>query len=280
MPLFDKFADIAIGTPGSEGVVIKGLRVQFKIAKTVSGAPNIATIVIYNLSADIRNAIKANRDVILLRAGYRDAPDLDRLCCQMDIFDVRTEVAQPETVTTIQCGDGINAVRNSKLTVTYKRKISVKEVIQDIASQIGSTLRNLTAVKDATYANGFSESGPVGDLFDKLAGKIGANWSFQNSEVEFAPKDGPNVEVIVEIAKDSGLIGTPVRRNKTGAVNVPALKDGWMVKSLLNPVVQPNGRVRIISNAVNAIFRAVTVVHTGDTDGQEWYTDVEAEEYD
>jgi hypothetical protein len=280
LPLFNRFAQAIIGEPGAPGTLIDGLRIGFKIEKTVKGDPNIAQIMIYGLKASTRNGIKANRDVIILQAGYTDAPDLERLACSMDIFDVRVAVQQPEVITTIICGDGMNKLRNEKLSVSFKGGITVKEIVRTLASNIGATLRNLASVDDAQYVNGFSEAGPPGDLFDKLAGRVNANWSFQNGELEFAPKDAPNTQIFVTIDETTGMVGTPIRRNKVGPVNVPSIKDGWIVRSLLNPAIEPNARVLIRSDVVNAVFRAVTVRHVGDTDGQEWYTEVEAEEYD
>jgi hypothetical protein len=198
----------------------------------------------------------------------------------MDIMDVQHAVAHPETITTLACGDGLNVQRNNKLSVSFKGGTSVKQIIGSVADQLGVALRSLGSVDDGTYANGFAEAGPPSDILDKLAGKIGAEWSFQNGELQLAPLDRPTNTAVVVLTPQTGLIGNPVKQQKAGQVIVPGLQVGWAVKSLLIPTIEPNDRVRVTTSEVDAIFRVRKIRQVGDTRGDDWYSEMELREYD
>jgi hypothetical protein len=52
------------------------------------------------------------------------------------------------------------------------------------------------------------------------------------------------------------------------------IRPGWIVTSLLNPRIVPNGRVRLQSERenVDATYRVLNVKHTGYTRGNDFYT--------
>lgn len=280
MPLFDRVASVVFGPPGAKGTLVERLRISFAVEKNATGEPNRAIVTIYNLDAATRNQIKAVEHVMLLRAGYSQAPELQPLCCAMDIMDVQHQIAHPETITTLSCGDGLNVQRNNKLKVSFKGGTSVKSIITNVADQLGVALRNLGSVDDGNYANGFAEVGPPSDILDKLSGKIGAEWSFQNGELQFSKLDRPTNTAVVVLSPETGLIGNPQKRQKAGQVIVPGLKVGWVVKSLLIPQIEPNDRVRVKTSEVDAVFRVRKIRQVGDTRGDDWYSEMEVLEYD
>lgn len=279
MPLFDRFATVTVGEPGAQGVTISGLRVKFLVEKTNKGTPNKAVVQISNMKESTRNQIQATRDVMILEAGYRDDERKSRLSIQMDVVDVRTEIQKPDILTSITCADGINALKTKKLSVTFAGGTSVKAVLTKVANDAGVVLRDLASVGDAQYQQGFAGTGPIGNIIDQLAGRIDANWQFQNGELQLSPKDAPAGVFVSVINATTGLIGSPVKRNKAGDPSVPAQQNGWLFRSLLNPSIEPNGRVRLESVQAKGEFRVITVKHNGDTRGQEFFTDVEVEEW-
>lgn len=278
MPLFDRFATVTIGRPPS-GILIDGLRVKFQIEKTIRGALNKGIVTIWNMKESSRNAIRAQQDVMILSAGYHDDEKQSRLAIQMDIVDVRVEVQKPEIVTAMTVVDGVNALRTNKLSISFAGGVGVKSVIRDLAGKAGLVVRDLAVIDDAQYQQGFADSGPIGDILDRLSGKVDANWSFQNGELQFAPKDAPATNFVSVVNEKTGLIGHPVKRTKAGDITAPFQRQGWIFKTFLNPTIEPNGRVRIESLEANGIYRVVTVKHDGDTWEGEFTSSVEAEEW-
>lgn len=279
MPLFDRFATVTIGAPGAIGTLISDLRVQFDIQKDARGAPNKGVIQIWNLSETTRNKIRSTQDIAILEAGYIDDEKQNRLTIQMDIVDVRAAIQKPDIITALTCADGVNALRTQKVSITYGEGASVKSIISDLASRAGIVLRDLVTVDDDQYLQGFAESGPIGDILDKLGGKIDANWSFQNGELQFAPKNAPATAYISVVNEETGLIGSPTKRNKVGEINNPFQQNGYVFRSLLNPTIEPNGRVRLQAEEVNGLFRVLAVKHTGDTAEGDFFSTVEVEEW-
>lgn len=274
MPLFDRVISVTIGEPGTTGTLVEGLDIAFEIEKSAEGAPNVGRCEIFNLTETTRSLFKAGRDVMIINAGYRESDDGSRLCCALDVFDVRIEYKPPDIVTVVAGGDGIHTLRNKKLSVSYEPGVSVKQVIRDVVKQLGVALKDaqMPELTDETYANGFSEAGTTSDVMDRLTGRLGASWSFQDGEIEVAPRNAPASSDIVLLNKKTGLIGLPQKRNKVQSVYVPIVRPGWIVNSLLNPRIQPNGRVRLQSQGVDAVYRVLNVKHSGHTRGQEFYS--------
>lgn len=276
MPLFDRDISVTIGLPGATGTLVEGSDISFEIEKDAEGAPNQGRCEIFNLAETTRSRFKAGEDVMTIRAGYREADQGPRLCCALDVFDVRVEYRPPDIVTVISGGDGIHTMRGNKLSLSYKGGRSVKEILTDVAKAIGATLQDpdLPEFVDQTYENGFSEAGPISDILDRLSDRLGAAWSFQDGQLQIAPRNAPVTTSVVVLNRNTGLIGRPQKRNKVQSVYVPFARPGWIVKSLLNPPIQPNGRVRLQypSENVNAVYRVLNVRHSGATRGQEFYS--------
>jgi hypothetical protein len=279
LPLFKRFATVTVGPPNGAATLIEDLRVKFQIEKSARGEPNKGLVQIWNLSETTRNKIRATKDVMILTAGYEQDEQRNRLTIQMDVVDVRAQIQKPEIVTAITCADGVNTLRNKKFSISFASGATVKSIIRDLGSKAGLVVRSLKSVADAQYQQGFADVGPIGDMFDKLAGKIDANWSFQNGELQFAPKDAPSDEYVSVVNAKTGLIGSPAKRNKAGDINVPQQQAGWIFKSLLNPTIEPNGRVKLESEEANGTFRVVKVKHDGDTHEGEFATIAEVEEW-
>lgn len=279
MPLFDRFATVTIGAPGAKGAFVSGLRVQFQIEKDARGAPNKGVVQIWNLSETTRNKIRSTQDVMILQAGYVKDEQQNRLTIQMDVVDVRATIQKPDVLTTLTCADGVNALRNKKFSVSFAAGKGVKDIIRDIAGKASLTLRDLGSVDDAQYQQGFAEYGPIGDILDQLAGKIDAQWSFQNGELQFAKSDAPASEYVSVVNETTGLLGSPTKRNKVGEIYNPFQLTGWIFRTLLNPTIEPNGKVKLQSEEADGIFRVVNVKHSGDTAEGEFVSTVECEEW-
>ncbi len=274
MPRYNRVCSVAFASAGTTFLNVEGLRVTFSVDKSPYAEPNTCQVSVYNLTETTRNRIKT-AEKLYLRAGYEDESDLDRLVCAMDIAATQTTAEPPDTVTTIVGADGMGALRESKGAVSFKGGVKVSDIVAKLGSMFGLVVRDLGSAGDATYRNGFAEMGPVGDLFDRLAAKIGAVWSFQNGEVQFTPARGANSARLVVLNSQSGLVGSPKPTRKVGDPSAPAETEGWSVRSLILPIVEPGGKIRLESAVVTGDFRIDKVVHTGDTHGQEWYTDLE-----
>ncbi len=218
---------------------------------------------------------------MIIRAGYYEDDEGPLLCCALDVIDVRIEKKGTDIVTIVAGGDGLHPLRNQRLSLSYRGGRTVKEIIADVVKSLGVALQDpaMSDVLDATYQNGFSEGGTATDVLDRLTGRMGAKWSFQDRQLQIAPRDAPVGSSIVLLNEDTGLIGKPLKRNKVESVYVPIVRPGWIVRSLLNPRIVPNGKVRLQSQGVDAVYRVLKVSHTGETRGPAFFTEADIAEW-
>lgn len=271
MPNFDRFATVKIGSRGAKAFEFKDMRVVFSITKSNEATPNSGTVSIFNLAEFSRDKIRNIGDALELEAGYRQDEYKGRLVITADILDIVTEQAGPDIITVVRLGDGVEFLK-VKSAYSFKEGTSVKEIIAKIAADAGVTLKSLIEVDDANFANGFSEMGPLGDILDKLMGKINAQWSFQNNELQIAPKLGHNGSPVFKLSAKTGLIGIPTRDVDTSTITPAPQSSGWKVKALLRPELGPGDRVEIVSDIADAsgIYHIKEVTHAGDTHQGDW----------
>ncbi len=113
---------------------------------------------------------------------------------------------------------------------------------------------------------------------DKLSGKLNAEWSVQNNELQVTLLDTPTNDVAILISPDSGLLGAPERRTDQGTPRSPSQKDGWIIRSLLQPTIEPRSRIVVESETVSGTFQVKELQHVGDTHSQDWTTIMAIEE--
>jgi hypothetical protein len=241
--------------------------VTFSITKSNEPTPNSGEINIYNLAEFSRNKIRNVGDAVELEAGYEQDEYAGRLVISADVIEALSTKIGNDIVTTVRLGDGVEYLKTIKGAYSFKEGISVKDIITKIATAEGITVKSLDAITDANYANGFAEMGPLGDILDKLVGKLGAVWSFQNNELQITPKLGHNGSPVFKLSKDTGMIGIPTRDLDTSTITPAPQSDGWKVTALLRPEIGPGDRVEIVSDVVDAsgFYHVKEVKHMGDT---------------
>ena len=271
MPNFERFANVKIGARGSKAFLFEGFRVVFNIEKSGGATPNSGTVSLYNLAAFSRDKIRNVGDVIELEAGYVDDEYGGRLVISADVLDIVNLQQGVDIITTVSVGDGVENLK-IKNAYSFKEGVSVKEILTKIAKAEGITLKSLNCVVDATFANGFAEMGPIGDIFDKLVGKLDAQWSFQNNELQVLPKLGSNDSPVFSLSSKTGMVGSPTRDVDTSVITPAPQSDGWKVTALLRPELGPGDRVKIESDIADAsgIYHIKEVKHSGDTHGSDW----------
>jgi hypothetical protein len=276
MPSFDRVASVAVGPPGQEGILAEGFRVAFDITKSLTPQPNPIAVSIWNLKETNRQRIDRTTDRVILRAGYKE--DVGALVLAIgDIVDVIHRIEEADVVTEILAGDGSRTMRTNKQSITFRAGKSAKAILAEVASTAGIALRDVTSLVDADFANGFAESGPFSEIMDKLAGKLNAEWSIQNGEVQVTALDTPTNEVALALSPNTGLIGSPERRTDQGTPRSPTQKDGWILRSLLQPTLEPGARVVVESSTVSGTFRVKELQHVGDTHADDWTTTMAVE---
>ena len=256
------------------------LRVTFSVRKTVKSSANTAEINIYNLAPTTRGNIETEGESVSLVAGYNEIRgqiylgDIDKITHAKDGADIITELS---------CGDGLKAIKNSRLSKTYMPKMPKINLFEDILASMEGVAKgawNIFTESDNVTQEEFERTGKTKwkRLSDKFSGAFSVNgyskkimdevcaannleWFIDNGVLNITDKGVPFTEKYI-ISPTSGLIGSP---EKT--------KDGVKFQSLLIPSLTVGGLVEIQSQFVNGDFRIEELNMSGDNYGGDYNCD-------
>jgi hypothetical protein len=284
MSLFNRVATLLIGEPGSpEGLLIKELHITFKIKKTEKPETNTCEIEVYNLSESSRKKIYKLRDIIILQVGYLDNSELLENIFTGNITNLNHLRQGPDWITKMESNDGENDLNNKKVTLKYKEGTGAKQVLNDLINTFGIPKDFISNLTDIQFGKGFSFEGMAKDAFNKLANKLGFNWSIQDRKLQIIKNGDSTDKPVIFLSPKSGLIGSPEYLEDLSDSQDAGATDkrpGWRVNSLLYPGATIGGKIEIESQEIKkgSIFKIINIEHAGDTHGNDWNTSLNIEE--
>jgi hypothetical protein len=257
------------------------LRAQFSVEKTSNRDPNKATVTIYNLSESNRKQLQTGADLLatpktawnwplLIEAGYTGNRG------QIFSGDVRFVSSRREGVdwvTTVEADDGGRDYSSARLNKAFGPGTTVASILNEAAKALGVGLGN-SATKFAgasfrgkiwNFKKGVVLNGSVARILDKYVTSAGYSWSIQDGQLQVLGPDETLLDVEIVLNSSSGLIGTPEKGEK-GIVRAT---------SLIRPEIRPGRRIALASSAATGTYKALSTVHSGDTRGNDWYTEWE-----
>lgn len=276
------------GSAGSKDLA--SLRVCFSIKQWSIQAPNMASFRVYNPSPTTVAALTGKEYTgVQFYAGYQDHTGL--------VFsgDIKQTITGHETVSDsyidIFAADSEQAYNNARVTKTlssgYKPQDKLNAAL-DALKPFGVTMgKSNVDLSQPVYPRGLPLLGMARDVIRQVALSAGATWSFQLGKLD-----------MISPTKDlSG--GAVLMNSKTGMVWWPQqTPDGIVVKSLLNPALQPNTLLQIDQSSIqraqgdnnpltsggsdlnlalnqqgvaDGVYRIFHLDRQGDTRGSEWY---------
>jgi hypothetical protein len=272
--LYGRRYKLIIGTGGTNGIEVSNLHCIFSVEKSMTTDPNPSIIQIYNLAPNTRNSILTNGSRVIIEAGY-DGPQYG-LIFDGDVVRTMKRGGQAiDKVTEIVAQDGDVFLNSGFISVSYAAGQTSEDTIKAMAGiadpniSIGSISDNL---KNTPLARGKAMFGQPKDYARSIAKGEGALFYVCDRKICLVkPMDLPTDE-IVSLNPGSGLIGTPEQT-----------EDGVKARCLLNPLLNLNKLVHIENDLVEphekagamttGVYKIISLVHKGDTRGQDWYTD-------
>lgn len=302
MALFDRVAELVVGQSGGKGILIKDLRFSFNIEKSATETLNNSTVRIFNLNPDNRRLVETPNNALILKAGY--AEDIGAITIFTGIVRRSLTVREGvDWVTELEIDDGLLAYRDAKFTASFAPGTPARAVLAYVADQFGIPVRALPpSINGKIYPTGFSFVGRTREAMNKVCNYLGLEWSIQNQEIQILTKGGATKRTALVISGDTGMIGSPALEAKTMSEAAAAKKgittntagvikrtpktdkdgktrerleiQGYKVKMLLKPTLEPGGLVQLKSEGIDGeFFRVEKLSHIGDTFGGEWYTE-------
>lgn len=263
--LYDRELTLQVGTLG-----ITGLRVSFRVTRTLFSEPNTAEISVWNLSENSRAQVQVRGTRISLSAGYRGTSEV---LFSGNIRKATTTRVGADVVTRIQAGDGETAYRTARVNESLAPGTTVADALSTLGKSLGIGLGNVKEKaseggwrgKLTEWTNGLTLSGKSSEELDKLTRSLGLEWSIQDGELQVLRSGERNRDAAVLLTSDSGLIGSP-EVGDLGVVNVT---------SLLQPGLRPGRAVDLRSEFLRGLYRVQKVTHSGDTHGAAWHSTCE-----
>lgn len=281
MQLYDRRCVVLIGREPAAGsyalelpnaLRVEGLRTSFKIARDVKPEPNTLELAIFNLSPATRGVLQGKGFRLVLEAGYAQQT---AQIFSGDVVRFSHEQNGPDMVTKIVAADGARALRNARVSESYRAGTPVAEVIARTVRALqldpGNAIAKAAGIADQ-YAAGYSQHAPAAEELTRLLEPRGYSWSVQDGRLEVLGPGETLAEIGPLISADTGMIGAPELGSPAEKGKPAVLK----VRSLLQPALRPGQRFQLESKAHRGTFAAQKVVHAGDTHAGDWFTEIEA----
>lgn len=274
----------------SEAIDLSELHFRFAIKRGDNQTPNSAEIRIYNLDDYTAKKIQRQYTQIILNAGYETANY--GLIFTGNIDQVRRGRETPtDTVVDITASDGGLAygwaVSNGNLAAGSTLPQIFSQLVKDFQS-VDGTITGPTPSDLAGLAlpRGKVMFGMTRDYMRDLSDTAAATWGINDKKVGISGLTTSKIQNAVELTPATGLIGLPQQ-----------LINGFHFRALLNPNLKINTCVNVPNDLIqkyrypldiqsqpgttfvpvtdaNGNYRVIYAEHTGDTRGQEWYTDL------
>jgi len=273
--LFKREARVSVGA-----LEVEGLRVQFKVSKSLQREPNKLELSIWNLSQDTRGklteAVEKRSAPVVIEAGYAGtatAPATTEVVFKGDARIISHVRQGPDWVTRLQSGDGAVAYKSARMVGSFAPGTKRATVIEEAAKSLGLPLGNLKERIKAhdfkgaltEFVGGFATASKASEQLTELLAPLGLGWSIQDGQIQvLGEKDATSAQAVV-LAPDSGLVGSP-ELGEQGVLKV---------KSLLQPGLRPGRRVELDAETAKGLYRIERVTHVGDTHGTEWFSEAE-----
>lgn len=278
--------NLTVSGVSGDGLDLSSLRIVFKVKKSDAQTPNTAEIRVYNLAPNTAKQIRDEFKRVVLQAGYESNYGV--------IFDGNIKQVRigresgTDTYIDIAAGDGDDAynyaVVNSTLAAGAKQSDQINAAAGSMTSK-GVGKGYIAETGGAKLPRGKVMYGMARDYLRQSAEASDTTWSVQDGKLQFVPLTSVLPNQAVLLTSKTGLVGTPEQTN-----------DGISAKCLLNPMLKIGVRVKIDEEDVakaklpdtskdssankpadiskDGIYRLLTVEHSGDTRGNDWYSDL------
>ena len=277
---YKRVYELTVIPPGGEARIIKGLRVNFEITKSILSFPNLARITLYNPNQDTLSALEEKYTRIVLNAGYEG--DL-RLLFKGDVRNVFQTKTGRDRLLTIYSGDGEKSWQNATFNKTLSESLSFSSAIQEVLKTFSDvnigTLQGLPQVADKM--RGQVLSGSSKDIMDNFAEEYGFSWSIQDGEIIITPEQEPlEGDEAVLVTAATGMIGSPtiteIGVDVTTLLNPRLLPNrGFIIESINAEVTIGNLFFRNVKRTTaEGFYKIQEVVFRGDSRDGDWLSSV------
>jgi hypothetical protein len=235
------------------------LTVEFDITRNTLASANVCQIRLYNLSKQLRNLIRHNRNdygnykSVLLQAGYGSLIGLP-IIFSGNITAAWSMREGVNFITQIECYDGGYAISNGATNITFPAGTAQQTVIETLAASLPNVTTGMIGTFPGTLSRAATYSGNTADI---LRGLTGGAFFIDKQVVNALGTTAviPSVGPQLVINSQSGLLGTPMLEN--GIVHFDIL---------FEPTLQVGTQITLASSTeigFNGDYKVTAVKHRG-----------------
>lgn len=292
---------IMIGSSSGENMDLSKLRMRFKVSYATPQHPTFADITITNVGEQTANKVDKENVPVSLECGYENR--LQLIFKGEAVYKRYGRENPTDTYLNVIAKSGDKAYNHAHVSTTLAAGHTFKDqlkVATDAMKEHGVEVGHMAELDSRKFPRAITLFGMARDVLRRVAMANDASWTIHNGKVQMIKnKEGlPGGDVIV-ISSETGMIGRPVQTFK-----------GIEVRTLLNPQIGPGSKIKIDEKSIervsfapsqtsfaeagggtgrpldqapltwaqplstNGEYTVTSVEHTGDTRGQEWYTDI------
>jgi hypothetical protein len=276
---------------GSSGLDLSNMRIKFKTNQAdLPSTPNYAVIRVYNLSDDTAKSVQKEFTAVRLQAGY-EGGSFGGIFSGTIKMVRRGRETPTDTYLDILAADGDIARNFAIVNTSLAAGATQKDQLAATTKAMGIPAGYTPDLPPGTLSRGKVLYGMARDRMNDIADTSNCTWSIQNGQVQMVPLTSYMPGEAVVLNSNSGMIGLPEQT-----------EDGIHVKSLINPRIKIGALVQIDNKSIQGAFlggsnlfatgrleslpgllpkvtadgfyRVYVCEHTGDTRGQEWYSEL------
>lgn len=283
---------LIVSNDKGNGKDLSQFHVQFNINQNDTQTPNNAFIRIYNMSDDTSKSIQKEFTRVTLQAGYETGAF--GIVFDGTIKQIRRgRINATDTYLDILAAEADLNLNFGVVNKTLAKGTKVSEQVQSYADAMDIPVGYTSyGVGNPQLIRGKVQYGMARDGMRDIARTTQTSWSVQNGKIQVIPLTGYAPGEAVKINSATGMIGLPEQT-----------QEGISARVLLNPKIQIGTQVQIDNASIqraqfqlhfgttgeqerainetllpsiadDGFYRVLVVEHSGDTRGQEWYTDI------
>jgi hypothetical protein len=273
---FDRLCRVLIES--EKAIDITENKIKFELTKSSNPRENVARVQIWNLSLETRQQITASDSLVRLFAGYEQFKGLLEIG-QGDITNVQHKRNMTDTVTNIFIAEGYNVLRTKPVSFSFKGIVQLSDILYKITELTGVGFTLINIQDNASIQGSYSDEGGLDVVLHDLALVFHFTWSMQSGVIILKGRKIVNGTEVMLLTPETGLILNPESVKKISVKLVdsddPLPPNTYAVQSLLQPHLQVYDSIVLKSPHLNGSFQIIKISHTGDTRGNEWYSNME-----
>lgn len=263
MELRDRAWELQVQPPTGSTLTYTGMRMAFDVRSGREATSQSCTVTVWNPAKGLVDALQAGAFVRVL-AGYQGAPVK---LAQGDVVRSSVQDLRRSVDPRVQWQVSVSKRMEPVVSSSWDGPVKVSRVIGDIIEQIGAAPDVIELGEDVEIQRGYVAQGSARQVFDDLAASTGSVWQWVgDSAIQFRPAEAPAIVSVDRWNVGSGLL----------EISGPAGGRAVKATALLRPSIQPGSLVELDDDAYSGLVVVKEVGHRGDSEGDVWYTDIEA----